>query len=68
MNKPDANGSSHMGTSNEDCISLSLMEKNTAYKIITAVLQEHQRRDDNSLVAHILYELRMDMVSEFHKE
>lgn len=68
VNKPDANGSSHMGISNEDCISLSLMEKNTAYKIITAVLQEHQRRDDNSLVAHILYELRMGMVSEFHKE
>lgn len=68
VHKPDANGSSHMGISNEDCISLSLVEKNEAYKIITAVLQEHQRRDDNSLVAHILYELRMDMVSESHKE
>lgn len=68
VHKPDANGSSHMGTSNEDCVSLSLVEKNEAYKIITAVLQEHQRRDDNNLVAHILYELRMDMVSESHKE
>lgn len=68
VHKPDANGSSHMGTSNEDCVSLSLVEKNEAYKIITAVLQEHQRRDDNNLVAHILYELRMDMVSETHKE
>lgn len=68
VNKPDANGSSHMGISNEDCISLSLMERGAAYKIATEVLQEHQKRDDNNLVAHILYELRMDMVSEFHKE
>lgn len=68
VNKPDANGSSHMGISNEDCISMSLAERGAAYKIATAVLQEHQRRDDNNLVAHILYELRMDMVSEFHKE
>lgn len=68
VHKPDANGSSHMGISNEDCISLSLMERGAAYKIATAVLQEHQRRDDNNLVAHILYELRMDMVSKFHKE
>lgn len=68
VNKPDANGSSHMGISNEDCISMSLAERGNAYKIVNAVLQEHQRRDDNNLVAHILYELRMDMVSEFHKE
>lgn len=68
VNKPDTNGSSHTGIINDDCVALSLVEKKTAYKIVTAVLQEHQRRDDNNLVAHILYELRMSMLSEFHKE
>lgn len=68
VGKPDANGSSHAGITNGDCVALSLVEKRTAYKIATAVLQEHQRRDDNNLVAHILYELRMGMISEFHKE
>lgn len=68
VNEPDANGSSHMGITNDDCVALSLVEKRIAYKIVTAVLQAHQWRDDNSLVAHILYELRMGMISEFHEE
>lgn len=68
VNKPDANGSSHTGITNDDCVALFLVEKKTAYKIAIAVLQEHQRRDDNSFVAHILYGLRMSMLSEFHKE